>query len=97
MKTVTLLILCLFLSACGGGETTPIIADSYNTTNTTTTAIMSGVPVAAVRDLAGHEDIRTTQDYTHLIADYLQQETKKIAAAMCGIKTEETANNNSNL
>ena len=51
-----------------------------------TGSLMSGVPVAAVRDMAGHEDIRTTQEYTHLIMDYLQLEAVKIASAMSGTK-----------
>jgi site-specific recombinase XerD len=51
-----------------------------------TSAIMSGVPVAAVRELAGHEDIRTTQDYTKLMAEYLQTEAVKISSAISGTK-----------
>ncbi len=51
-----------------------------------TSAIMSGVPVAAVRELAGHEDIRTTQDYTKLMAEYLQTEAVKISSAISGSK-----------
>jgi len=54
-----------------------------------TSAIMSGVPVAAVRELAGHEDIRTTQDYTKLMAEYLQTEAAKISSAISGIKKED--------
>jgi site-specific recombinase XerD len=54
-----------------------------------TSAIISGVPVAAVRELAGHEDIRTTQDYTKLMAEYLQSEAVKIASAISGIKKED--------
>ena len=43
---------------------------------------MAGVPVSAMRDLAGHQDIRTTQEYTHFIAEYLQSEAAKIASVM---------------
>lgn len=53
-----------------------------------TSAIISGVPVSAVRELAGHEDIRTTQDYTKLMAEYLQGEAVKISSAISGIKKE---------
>lgn len=51
-----------------------------------TSGIMAGVPVAAMRDLAGHEDIRTTQEYVNLISPYLQEEVKKIASVISGIK-----------
>ena len=54
-----------------------------------TSAIMAGVPVAAVRELAGHEDIRTTQDYTKLMSEFLQSEAVKIASAISGIKKED--------
>jgi site-specific recombinase XerD len=47
-----------------------------------TSGLMAGVPVSAMRDLAGHEDIRTTQEYTHFIAEYLQSEAVKIASVM---------------
>ncbi|CAB4211802.1 XerD Site-specific recombinase XerD [uncultured Caudovirales phage] len=53
-----------------------------------TSAIMAGVPVAAVRELAGHEDIRTTQDYTKLMAEYLQTEAVKISSVISGTKPE---------
>ncbi len=47
-----------------------------------TSGLMAGVPVSAMRDLAGHQDIRTTQEYTHFIAEYLQSEAAKIASVM---------------
>lgn len=59
-----------------------------------TSAIMSNVPVAAVRELAGHEDIRTTQDYTKLMAEYLQTEAVKISSAISGIKKTRKAAHN---
>ena len=59
-----------------------------------TSAIMSGVPVAAVRDMAGHEDIRTTQGYTHLIMDYLKTESSKIASVMSATETGKKQNDN---
>lgn len=47
-----------------------------------TSGLMAGVSVSAMRDLAGHEDIRTTQEYTHFIAEHLQSEAVKIASVM---------------
>lgn len=47
-----------------------------------TGGLMSGVSTAAMRELARHEDIRTTQDYTHLLSDYLQTEARKMASVM---------------
>lgn len=55
---------------------------------------MSGVPVAAVRDMAGHEDKRTTQEYTHLVMGYLQTEASKIAPVMSATETSHNTYNN---
>jgi hypothetical protein len=42
-----------------------------------------------MRVLARHEDIRTTQGYTHFLGDYLQDEAAKIAAVIAVTKTED--------
>lgn len=56
-----------------------------------TGGLMSGVSTAAMRELARHEDIRTTQDYTHLLSDYLQTEAGKMASVMSVQKKEHKA------
>lgn len=61
--------------------------------NFITTAIVAGVPVSAVAIMAGHEDIRTTDDYTHLAADYLKSEAVKIASVMSGMTTAHETKN----
>lgn len=56
-----------------------------------TGGLMAGVPVAAMRELARHEDIRTTQGYTHFLSDYLQGEADKMASVMSVQKKEPKA------
>lgn len=41
-------------------------------------AVMSGVDLRTVRDLAGHQSIKTTMNYAHLLDSHLQSAMKKI-------------------
>ncbi|OGU14549.1 MAG: hypothetical protein A2076_01660 [Geobacteraceae bacterium GWC2_53_11] len=54
-----------------------------------TGGLMAGVPVSAMRELARHEDIRTTQGYTHFLSDYLQGEAGKISSVMSVTKEDD--------
>ncbi len=54
-----------------------------------TGGLMAGASTSVMRVLARHEDIRTTQGYTHFMADYLQEEAAKIASAITVTKTED--------
>lgn len=51
-----------------------------------TGGLMLGVSTSTMKELARHEDIRTTQGYTHFLSDYLQSEAAKIASGMSGQK-----------
>lgn len=57
-----------------------------------TGGLTAGASTSVMRELARHDDIRTTQDYTHFLAGYLQEEAAKIGSAISVTKTEpETA------
>jgi len=42
---------------------------------------MAGVNLQVIRDLMGHQDVKTTQIYAHLSQDHLEEEANRLTFA----------------